>query len=47
VKRFRESSHRPQAFQLLGAAVQQMFKVLDMYSDKVVFTALQSHCVIN
>ena len=35
INRFREWSERPQAFELLGQAVQQMFKVLDAYSDKV------------
>lgn len=34
VKRFREWSERPQAFELLGQAVQQMFKVLDAFTDK-------------
>jgi len=36
VKRFHEWSERPQAFEFLGQAIQQMFKVLDAYSDKVV-----------
>lgn len=34
VNRFRQWSERPQAFELLGQAIQQMFKVLDAYSDK-------------
>ena len=35
VNRFRQWSERPQAFELLGQTIQQMFKVLDAYSDKV------------